>query len=241
MSEPKQQPKILMHKPKKSQRSPPGVSATGSASHDSAGARGVSTASKTPSAPPPPGPKKPIWYRFRTAITTLLVLNAVLVGYTLFRTSFKSVEPVTEADSAETKEKEEKAKNAEKENEGGKGVDIKNEAQELAENKKAENEAGKGVDTKNEARELAENKVSEASKNAVPESPKVMPATVLPPQPVVQVGNKSKPSDEEQQELYKWMLAEKRKIKPTTKAEKAQIDAEKAILKEYLKGKRTLD
>ncbi|MCO5576468.1 hypothetical protein L7F22_030278 [Adiantum nelumboides] len=80
MSEPKQQPKILLHKPKKSQRTPSGEKlGVNSASHDGVGARGVSTTSKTPPPPPPPVPKEPFWYRFRTALTTLLVLNAVLV------------------------------------------------------------------------------------------------------------------------------------------------------------------
>jgi hypothetical protein len=36
--------------------------------------------SKPSSSGTSPAPKQPIWYRFRTALTTLLVMNAVIVG-----------------------------------------------------------------------------------------------------------------------------------------------------------------
>ncbi|KAH7293712.1 hypothetical protein KP509_28G038300 [Ceratopteris richardii] len=45
----------------------------------------------------------------------------------------------------------------------------------------------------------------------------------------------------EQQELFQWILSEKRKMKAKTKAEKGQIDAEKALLKEFIKGKKAFD
>ncbi|XP_024540131.1 uncharacterized protein LOC9633806 [Selaginella moellendorffii] len=44
-------------------------------------------------------------------------------------------------------------------------------------------------------------------------------------------------SHDEQIELYKWMLEEKRKIKPSSSAEKARIDLEKGLLKDYIRGK----
>ncbi|MCO5568332.1 hypothetical protein L7F22_022031 [Adiantum nelumboides] len=155
-----------------------------------------------------------------------------LVGYTLFRTNFKSVEPLKEAES----EKKEKEGETEKGSDKPKSVDTKSKTSEVTETEKGSDKP-KSVDTKSETSEVTESKVSDASKSAVPESPKATLAT----QPVVQAINKAKPTDEEQQELYKWMLAEKRKINPTTKAEKAQNDAEKALLKEYLRGKNALN
>ncbi|XP_057826603.2 uncharacterized protein LOC131038276 isoform X2 [Cryptomeria japonica] len=44
-------------------------------------------------------------------------------------------------------------------------------------------------------------------------------------------------SAEEQRQLYKWMLEEKRKIKATDPAEKKRIDEEKAMLKKLIRSK----
>eukprot|EP00250_Pteridium_aquilinum_P002093 c12296_g1_i1 orf=432-1085(-) len=211
MSEPKQQPKILLRRPKKSERSPSGVSQSIdpapplSKGDGAGGARSVSTASNT-SPPVPPGPKQPIWYRFRTALTTLLVLNAVVVGYTLFRTSSKPSEVSEEAQSVEEtateKEKvEEKPKELEIEKEKAESVDIK---------------------------------------RVVPEPSEVTHAVVIPEAISLEGISKPEVLSEDQQELFKWILAEKRKVKPTSKAEKAQIDAEKALLKEFLRTKSVL-
>ncbi|WVZ69966.1 hypothetical protein U9M48_018678 [Paspalum notatum var. saurae] len=43
-------------------------------------------------------------------------------------------------------------------------------------------------------------------------------------------------SDDEQRQVYKWMLEEKRKIKPRNAAEKNTINEEKALLKEFIKA-----
>ncbi|KAL2338716.1 hypothetical protein Fmac_013162 [Flemingia macrophylla] len=43
--------------------------------------------------------------------------------------------------------------------------------------------------------------------------------------------------EEQQRELFKWMLEEKRKVKPKNPEEKKQIDEEKAILKHFLRAK----
>ncbi|KAL2553719.1 hypothetical protein Fot_07338 [Forsythia ovata] len=43
--------------------------------------------------------------------------------------------------------------------------------------------------------------------------------------------------ENEQRELFEWMLEEKRKIKPMDRQEKKQIDEEKAILKQYIRSK----
>ncbi|KAG0485059.1 hypothetical protein HPP92_009138 [Vanilla planifolia] len=43
--------------------------------------------------------------------------------------------------------------------------------------------------------------------------------------------------EEEQRELFKWILEEKRKIKPTNPSDKKKIDEEKALLKEFIRSK----
>ena len=43
--------------------------------------------------------------------------------------------------------------------------------------------------------------------------------------------------EEQQRELYKWMLEEKRKAKPRDAEEKKRIDEEKAILKQLIRAK----
>ncbi|XP_020599001.1 uncharacterized protein LOC110038484 isoform X1 [Phalaenopsis equestris] len=63
--------------------------------------------------------------------------------------------------------------------------------------------------------------VSEQTK---PES--AVPIKVLPPIP-----------EQEQRELFKWVLEEKRKLKPQNASEKKKIDEEKALLKEYIRAK----
>ena len=43
--------------------------------------------------------------------------------------------------------------------------------------------------------------------------------------------------ENQQRELFKWMLDEKRKVKPRDSEEKKRIDEEKAILKQLIRGK----
>ncbi|XP_020205217.1 uncharacterized protein LOC109790473 [Cajanus cajan] len=43
--------------------------------------------------------------------------------------------------------------------------------------------------------------------------------------------------EEQQREIFKWMLEEKRKVKPKNLEEKKQVDEEKAILKHFLRAK----
>ncbi|KAH7388205.1 hypothetical protein KP509_16G063800 [Ceratopteris richardii] len=57
---------------------------------------------------------------------------------------------------------------------------------------------------------------------------------------MVRVGQ-PKLSVEEQQKLFQWLLSEKRKVKTRTRDERALIDAEKALLKEFLRSKKSLD
>ncbi|XP_026399484.1 uncharacterized protein LOC113295358 [Papaver somniferum] len=42
---------------------------------------------------------------------------------------------------------------------------------------------------------------------------------------------------EQQRELYKWILEEKRKVKPTSAEEKKKLDEEKAVLKAFIRSK----
>ncbi|XP_043718625.1 uncharacterized protein LOC122666652 [Telopea speciosissima] len=43
--------------------------------------------------------------------------------------------------------------------------------------------------------------------------------------------------EDQQRELFKWILEEKRKIKPKDREEKKRIDEEKAILKQFIRSK----
>lgn len=59
---------------------------------------------------------------------------------------------------------------------------------------------------------------------------------ILPP--VIEPVKVREPIPEDQQcELFKWMLEEKRKLKPKDREEKKQIDEEKAILKQFIRAK----
>lgn len=227
MSEPKQQPKFLLRKPKKSQRSPSDPSSSLSKGDGTGGARSVSTASSN-SAPPPPGPKKPLWYRFRTALATLFILNAVVIGYTVFRTSSKPSETSEEDQSVENTatEKEKDEKKPKEETATEKAQDEKKPIEEAA-TEKEKDEKKPEIEKEN-----AENV----------HTTRVLPEPSNVPQAInLQEISKQKITSEDQQELFKWLLAEKRKIKPTNKAERAQIDAEKALLKEFLRGKSVLN
>ena len=58
-----------------------------------------------------------------------------------------------------------------------------------------------------------------------PAEPVSVPRKELPPIP-----------EDDQRKLYKWMLEEKRKIKPRNAAEKKKLDEEKALLKEFIRA-----
>jgi hypothetical protein len=62
-----------------------------------------------------------------------------------------------------------------------------------------------------------------------PVEPIAAPRTVLPPIP-----------EDEQRQLYKWMLQEKRRIKPCNAAERKKLDEEKALLKEFIRAESLL-
>ncbi|KAF8726899.1 hypothetical protein HU200_019381 [Digitaria exilis] len=58
-----------------------------------------------------------------------------------------------------------------------------------------------------------------------PAEPVTVPRKELPPIP-----------EDEQRQLYKWMLEEKRKIKPRNAAERKKLDEEKTLLKEFIRA-----
>ncbi|XP_010467903.1 PREDICTED: uncharacterized protein LOC104747888 [Camelina sativa] len=110
----------------------------------------------------------------------------------------------------------------------------------------------KGVDDSRVA-ETNNNKAKEAE-SALPEKEETKPIPELDPlfeftdaadqsmfQTVatesVNVARKPIPEDE-QKELFKWILEEKRKIEPKDRKEKKQIDQEKAILKQFIRADR---
>ncbi|CAN1162348.1 hypothetical protein LINPERHAP2_LOCUS24456 [Linum perenne] len=58
--------------------------------------------------------------------------------------------------------------------------------------------------------------------------PAVAAATVVPRNPI---------PENQQRELFKWILEEKRKMKPKDAEEKKRVEEEKAILKHYIRAK----
>ncbi|XP_062232321.1 uncharacterized protein LOC133929539 isoform X2 [Phragmites australis] len=65
---------------------------------------------------------------------------------------------------------------------------------------------------------------SSAATAEKPAEPIAVPREQLPPIP-----------EDEQHQVYKWMLEEKRKIKPRNAAEKKKLNEEKALLKEFIR------
>lgn len=69
-------------------------------------------------------------------------------------------------------------------------------------------------------------------------------ALASPPAPIPEPAEHAPPpkrvlqslSQDEQRQIYKWMLEEKRKIKPQNAAEKTKINEEKALLKEIIRA-----
>lgn len=62
--------------------------------------------------------------------------------------------------------------------------------------------------------------------------------TLALPRPVIKPPKVQKPiSEDEQRELFKWMLEEKRKVISKDSQEKKQIDDDKAILKQLIRAK----
>ncbi|XP_065850103.1 uncharacterized protein [Euphorbia lathyris] len=64
------------------------------------------------------------------------------------------------------------------------------------------------------------------------------PEISSPPPPTILKVKKPIPEDQ-QLELFKWMLEEKRKVKPNDPEEKKRIDEDKAILKQFIRTDTT--
>ncbi|XP_045787851.1 uncharacterized protein LOC123883165 [Trifolium pratense] len=89
----------------------------------------------------------------------------------------------------------------------------------------------KKTDTEEEEKEATPISVKDTTKAPVAETSVSLPPTA---NPVI----KREPIPENQQrELFKWILEEKRKIKPKNAEEKRKIDEEKALLKNLLQSK----
>ncbi|GAB4837806.1 hypothetical protein Ancab_027330 [Ancistrocladus abbreviatus] len=68
----------------------------------------------------------------------------------------------------------------------------------------------------------------------IDEEPEIAPS----PAAIIEPVKVLEPIPEDQQrELFKWMLEEKRKLRPKYREEKKQIDEEKSILKQFIRAK----
>ncbi|KAL0441414.1 UNVERIFIED_CONTAM: hypothetical protein Sradi_0080300 [Sesamum radiatum] len=66
--------------------------------------------------------------------------------------------------------------------------------------------------------------------------PVIIPEKPITP-PIISPVQRAPIPEEQQRELFKWMLEEKRKVKPRDAEEKKRIDEEKAILKQFIRAK----
>ncbi|CAA0827135.1 Unknown protein [Striga hermonthica] len=67
-------------------------------------------------------------------------------------------------------------------------------------------------------------------------TPPVEPEPVLPTPITSPVIVRQPVTEDQQREIFNWILEEKRKVKPTSREEKKRIDEEKAILKEFIRA-----
>lgn len=76
-------------------------------------------------------------------------------------------------------------------------------------------------------------------------APAAVPTVVTPPvqeEPIISppverpVPVRQPIPEDQQREIFKWILEEKRKVKPQNREEKKRIDEEKAILKEFIRS-----
>ncbi|XP_004297602.1 PREDICTED: uncharacterized protein LOC101297430 [Fragaria vesca subsp. vesca] len=73
--------------------------------------------------------------------------------------------------------------------------------------------------------------VSSVAQTTATEKPMPQPAITEP------VKMRELISEEQQREAFKWILEEKRKVKPNNPEEKKRIDEEKALLKQFIRAK----
>ncbi|KAG6405751.1 hypothetical protein SASPL_133345 [Salvia splendens] len=89
-------------------------------------------------------------------------------------------------------------------------------------------------------------KKERAEKKAIEEPPPAPPTTVTAPaqeEPIIITPPVERPVPvrppvpaDQQREIFKWILDEKRKVKPQNRQEKKRIDEEKSILKEFIRS-----
>ncbi|KAG6407997.1 hypothetical protein SASPL_130999 [Salvia splendens] len=89
-------------------------------------------------------------------------------------------------------------------------------------------------------------KKERAEKKAIEEPPPAPLTTVSAPaqeEPIIVTPHVERPvpvrppvPEDQQREIFKWILEEKRKVKPQNRQEKKRIDEEKAILKEFIRS-----
>ncbi|CAA0814629.1 Unknown protein [Striga hermonthica] len=87
-------------------------------------------------------------------------------------------------------------------------------------------------------------KGKDTSEEETPEGPTISTTTSTAPvsekpvrQPITELVARAPVPEDRQRELFKWMLEEKRKVKPRDAEEKKRIDEEKAILKQFIRAK----
>ena len=91
----------------------------------------------------------------------------------------------------------------------------------------------KKKDTDKEEEVSSKTPSSTPSTSAAPVSEKTIPSPII-----SEAVKLCEPVREDQQrELFKWILEEKRKVKPKDSDERKRIDDEKAILKQFIRAK----
>ncbi|CAO2823198.1 unnamed protein product [Amaranthus hypochondriacus] len=91
----------------------------------------------------------------------------------------------------------------------------------------------KGGSSKSEKHE----KAPPPTETSVPTVESLAEPEIIPTTPIAELVKVPEPIPEDQQrELLKWILDEKRKVKPKDRGEKKQIDEEKAILKHFIRS-----
>nr|XP_043616629.1 uncharacterized protein LOC122588558 [Erigeron canadensis] len=85
-------------------------------------------------------------------------------------------------------------------------------------------------------KEKTEEEGPAAAVTSTPTSTAITTAVTSTPPPAIQEPVKPIPIDQ-QRELFKWILEEKRKVKTKDPQEKKKIDEEKALLKQFIRAK----
>ncbi|XP_051147500.1 uncharacterized protein LOC127262740 isoform X1 [Andrographis paniculata] len=94
------------------------------------------------------------------------------------------------------------------------------------------------IRTRQRDTDSSESEIPESTSSATSSSSSSAIVEVSDTPPIVKETIRRAPIPEDQQrELFKWMLEEKRKVKPKDPEEKKRIDEEKAVLKQFIRAK----